>query len=193
MTRQILQTRRCAHLKSRTLNTDRIKTYVAVGKGAHEVSVGYAAQMRRVDGLELLSELLHLQRAQCVRHHLHRHLGQRIRLGKHLETAERDIRTKNEFASTKIKENASAIGLHKTNSEPLTYPEALKNTKHRQKLKVIIPLQDARELVSVAHQSTTLAVLLLLRRHHIEVRRLHGGIPGIERSTGDERVVQGVA
>ena len=87
MTRQFLQTRRCALFKSRTLNTDKIKTYVAVRESAHEVSVRDAAQMRRVDGLELFSELLHLQRAQCVGHHLHRHLGQWISLGEHLETA----------------------------------------------------------------------------------------------------------
>ena len=59
--------------------------------------------------------------------------------------------------------------------------------------KKTIPLQDTRELVSVAHQSATLAVLLLLRGHNVEVRRLHRSIPGIEWSTSDERVVQGVA
>ena len=104
MTRKILQIRRCAHLKSRTLNTEKIITYVAVGESAHEVSVRDAAQMRRVDGLELLSELLHLQRAQCVRHHLHRHLGQWISLRKHLETTKkrkkRTKRMKEEFVST---------------------------------------------------------------------------------------------
>ena len=57
----------------------------------------------------------------------------------------------------------------------------------------VVPLQDARELVGVSHQGASLAVLLLFGCHYIEVGGLHRGIPGVERSPRDERVVQGVA
>lgn len=54
-------------------------------------------------------------------------------------------------------------------------------------------MQNACELVGVADKSPALAVLLFFWIYHIEVGGLHRGVPGVERSARDERVVQGVA